>query len=127
MKNELTNGDSLQPIRVEDEIVINGDEDDEDDSIMDVKAAIVSSTNGLIKRRKSLPPPLKQNISWSEYINAPKGNPPCLGRPWKTKDSNRTFKATIAMVRTILLFFYLRKTHLFLISNLFLIRVKIFH
>ncbi|KPM02243.1 GPCR-chaperone-like protein [Sarcoptes scabiei] len=97
MKNELTNGDSLQPIRVEDEIVINGDEDDEDDSIMDVKAAIVSSTNGLIKRRKSLPPPLKQNISWSEYINAPKGNPPCLGRPWKTKDSNRTFKATIAM------------------------------
>jgi len=52
-----------------------------------------------LRRRKSLPRPPPSSATWSDYVNAPKGHPPCLGRQWKTKESSKTFKATLAMSR----------------------------
>lgn len=71
------------------------DDEDEDDGTL---AALDKQTHLLqIKRRKSLPPPNNTTITWVEYINAPKGSPPTLARPLKSKESSRTFKATLAM------------------------------
>lgn len=50
------------------------------------------------ERRQSLPKPDVPTVSWEEYINAPVGQPPCIGRPYISKESNKVFKATIAMV-----------------------------
>ena len=60
--------------------------------------SIEHSKVSIIKRRKSLQPPSLPNVSFLEYIQASVGNPPCLGRPIKSKDSVRNFKATLAMV-----------------------------
>lgn len=51
------------------------------------------------RRRRSLPPPPPPAVpvTWEAYIRAPKGSPPCLSRPLKSKTSTRTFKATLAM------------------------------
>lgn len=82
---------------------MNGDFNDEEmDELVEVESenfieAVMSSTT-TNENRKSLPPPVKTNVSWIEYINAPKGSPPCIGRPVKVKESRRTFKATVAMV-----------------------------
>jgi hypothetical protein len=56
--------------------------------------------NGLqeeYKRRESLQPPPKPQVSWEEYINAPAGSPPHLNRPLQSKCSSKAFKATLAM------------------------------
>lgn len=50
-----------------------------------------------IEYRPSLPPPPKNTISWDEYINAPDGNSPCIGRRIKSKESKKEFKAQVAM------------------------------
>ncbi|KAG8222152.1 hypothetical protein J437_LFUL000734 [Ladona fulva] len=53
--------------------------------------------NGEPVRRKSLPPPPECRLTWEEYILAPPGNHPCLGRPTMCKESSKSFKATVAM------------------------------
>ena len=53
--------------------------------------------NGEIKRKESLTPPPKRDVTWSEYIQSPAGQHPVLGRASKCKESSRAFKATVAM------------------------------
>merc|ERR1712122_17397 len=53
--------------------------------------------NGEIKRKESLSPPPKREVTWSEYIQSPAGQHPVLGRAPKCKESSRAFKATVAM------------------------------
>jgi len=53
--------------------------------------------NGEIKRKESLSPPPKREVTWSEYIQSPAGQHPVLGRASKCKESSRAFKATVAM------------------------------
>ncbi|KAK0052137.1 ankyrin repeat domain-containing protein 13C [Biomphalaria pfeifferi] len=57
------------------------------------------ATNGL-ERRRSLQPPEPIRFGWTDYITAPTGNPPCLGRQWISKESSKAFKATVAMSDT---------------------------
>lgn len=57
------------------------------------------------KRRQSLLPPRRKDVTWKEYINATPGKPPCLGRSMIAKESSKTFKATVAMVMIYLLLF----------------------
>ncbi|RUS72970.1 hypothetical protein EGW08_019273 [Elysia chlorotica] len=60
----------------------------------------VDATNGL-ERRRSLQSPIKSSHTWDDYMEAPAGQPPCLGRDWISKESSKSFKATIAMVSSI--------------------------
>ncbi|XP_076178793.1 ankyrin repeat domain-containing protein 13C isoform X2 [Ptiloglossa arizonensis] len=48
-------------------------------------------------RRASLNPPPESNITWEEYIMAPAGQCPLLGRNLVYKESSKSFKATVAM------------------------------
>ncbi|XP_012147830.1 ankyrin repeat domain-containing protein 13C isoform X2 [Megachile rotundata] len=48
-------------------------------------------------RRASLNPPPESNITWEEYIMAPPGQCPLLGRNLVYKESSKSFKATVAM------------------------------
>ncbi|XP_019698102.1 ankyrin repeat domain-containing protein 13C isoform X2 [Harpegnathos saltator] len=48
-------------------------------------------------RRASLNPPPESNITWEEYITAPPGKCPLLGRNLVYKESSKSFKATVAM------------------------------
>ncbi|RXG55029.1 Ankyrin repeat domain-containing protein 13C [Armadillidium vulgare] len=48
-------------------------------------------------RRQSLDPPKKTNVTWEEYIKAEPGHPPHLGRPLVSKESSKSFRATVAM------------------------------
>ncbi|XP_060822438.1 ankyrin repeat domain-containing protein 13C [Bombus pascuorum] len=48
-------------------------------------------------RRASLNPPPESNITWEEYIMAPPGRSPLLGRNLVYKESSKSFKATVAM------------------------------
>lgn len=51
-----------------------------------------------VPRRQSLsPPPPPTLVTWEDYIGAPAGDPPCLGRPMVYKDTWKVFKATVAM------------------------------
>lgn len=63
--------------------------------------ALESTASHSFRRRRSLPPPAPPStpITWQAYIRAPRGHPPCLARPLKSKTSTRTFKATLAMSR----------------------------
>ena len=55
------------------------------------------------KARSSLEPPDRDDsISWEDYIGAESGNPPVLGRAIITKESSKSFKATVAMVTRML-------------------------
>lgn len=65
------------------------------------------------QRRPSLPPPEETNVTWEEYIAEPAGNPPCLGRPWITKGSTKSFKATVAMVYNCFILCWIINTWLF--------------
>ncbi|KAJ1523441.1 hypothetical protein ONE63_001299 [Megalurothrips usitatus] len=47
--------------------------------------------------RKSLTPPLKSNVSWTEYISAEPGKHPTLGRPVLCKETSKAYRATVAM------------------------------
>ncbi|CAD7012919.1 ankyrin repeat domain-containing protein 13C [Ceratitis capitata] len=58
------------------------------------------STNGSgteMPRRSSLQPPPQPTVTWEEYINAPSGKCPQLGRPPVHKQSNKSIRATVAM------------------------------
>ncbi|BFY99500.1 hypothetical protein BsWGS_02540 [Bradybaena similaris] len=55
-----------------------------------------ASSNGF-ERRHSLQTPDKPTYVWNDYINAPEGQPLCLGRPWISKENSKAFKATVAM------------------------------
>lgn len=46
----------------------------------------------------SLPKPEIPEITWEDYITAPIGQPPTIGRHPVSKESNKLFKATLAMV-----------------------------
>nr|XP_022318739.1 ankyrin repeat domain-containing protein 13C-like [Crassostrea virginica] len=75
------------------------------DDIQKNKAIMENLTKGSwnnceFQRRPSLPPPEETNVTWEEYIAEPAGNPPCLGRPWITKGSTKSFKATVAMSKS---------------------------
>ncbi|XP_032669495.1 ankyrin repeat domain-containing protein 13C isoform X2 [Odontomachus brunneus] len=48
-------------------------------------------------RRASLNPPPESNITWEEYVVAPPGKCPLLGRNLVYKESSKSFKATVAM------------------------------
>ncbi|KAJ8306024.1 hypothetical protein KUTeg_016569 [Tegillarca granosa] len=48
-------------------------------------------------RRPSLIPPPDPGIEWENYLNSTPGKPPCLGRHQISKESTKSFKATIAM------------------------------
>jgi len=48
-------------------------------------------------RRASLNPPPESNITWDEYVVAPPGQCPLLGRNLVYKESSKSFKATVAM------------------------------
>lgn len=49
-------------------------------------------------RRPSLmPPAILQRPTWEDYIKATAGKPPHLGRQLVSKESHKTFKATLAM------------------------------
>lgn len=48
-------------------------------------------------RRASLNPPPESSITWEEYIMAPPGQCPLLGRNLVYKESSKSFKATVAM------------------------------
>ncbi|XP_039312834.1 ankyrin repeat domain-containing protein 13C isoform X1 [Solenopsis invicta] len=48
-------------------------------------------------RRASLNPPPESNITWEEYVVAPPGQCPLLGRNLVYKESSKSFKATVAM------------------------------
>lgn len=57
-----------------------------------------SPSEFLYQRRPSLvPPPRSHRVSWKEYISAPRGSCPTLGRPQVAKMSSKSFKATLAM------------------------------
>ncbi|XP_051170827.1 ankyrin repeat domain-containing protein 13C isoform X1 [Leptopilina boulardi] len=48
-------------------------------------------------RKASLNPPPETNIPWEEYLAAPSGQCPLLGRSLVYKESSKSFKATVAM------------------------------
>ncbi|EDW00745.1 ankyrin repeat domain-containing protein 13C [Drosophila grimshawi] len=50
-----------------------------------------------LPRRSSLQPPPTTSVTWSEYISAPVGKCPQLGRTPVNKQSNKTLRATVAM------------------------------
>lgn len=50
-----------------------------------------------LPRRSSLQPPPVCNVTWSQYIDAPVGKCPQLGRTPVHKQSNKTLRATVAM------------------------------
>lgn len=50
-----------------------------------------------LPRRSSLQPPPVCNVTWSQYIDAPIGKCPQLGRTPVHKQSNKTLRATVAM------------------------------
>lgn len=50
-----------------------------------------------IEFRPSLPPPVVNKVTWNEYITAPEGEWPCLGRKLRCKESRKEFKAQLAM------------------------------
>lgn len=52
-------------------------------------------------RRLSLTPPPESQVSWLDYISAPSGEHPALGRELVHKETSKAFKATVAMVSYI--------------------------
>lgn len=64
----------------------------------DGTSRLLFSTAPIPKGRKSLPTPCPpKRPTWVEYISAPAGDPPVLGRPLRTKVTNKMFKANIAV------------------------------
>ncbi|OZC11951.1 ankyrin repeat domain-containing protein 13C family protein [Onchocerca flexuosa] len=50
-----------------------------------------------LQHRKSLPPPRRKAATWEEYINATAGLAPSLGRTHVVKQTEKKFKAIVAM------------------------------
>lgn len=67
---------------------VNKDEEDDDE---------FDQSDFDISHRPSLPPPPDSHVDWSEYINAPDGEHPVLGRKMRMKESKKEFKAQLAM------------------------------
>lgn len=59
-------------------------------------SSLTDTSTGEPVRRRSLTPPPKTALTWSDYINC--NHPPTLGRTLMCKDVSKTFRATIAMV-----------------------------
>lgn len=59
-------------------------------------SSLTEGNNAEPIRRGSLPPPIKCNLSWNDYINS--SHQPNLGRTLICKDVSKTFRATLAMV-----------------------------
>lgn len=57
----------------------------------------VGLENAEPQRRKSLAPPPPRRVTFNEYISAPPGSPPTLGRTPVTKVTTKVFKATVGM------------------------------
>ncbi|KAH8355000.1 hypothetical protein KR093_003753 [Drosophila rubida] len=70
-------------------------------SQLDTNAATTPTGSSLtlpeLPRRSSLQPPPATSVTWSEYISAPVGKCPQLGRTPVHKQSNKTLRATVAM------------------------------
>lgn len=73
-------------------------------------SSLTETSNGEPIRRGSLPAPIKTILSWNDYINC--SHPPNLGRQLICKDVSKTFRATVAMVLTYLLFLFDNQTYL---------------
>ncbi|XP_018915986.2 ankyrin repeat domain-containing protein 13C [Bemisia tabaci] len=48
-------------------------------------------------RRKSLTRPPEPKVTWQEYLNAPAGEPPILGRQLVYKNTSKVYRATVGM------------------------------
>jgi hypothetical protein len=72
-------------------------------------SSLTETSNGEPIRRGSLPAPIKTILSWNDYINC--SHPPNLGRQLICKDVSKTFRATVAMVLTHLLFLFDNQTY----------------
>lgn len=59
-------------------------------------SSLTETSNSEPIRRGSLPPPVKNSLSWNDYINS--SHQPHLGRLLACKDVSKTFRATVAMV-----------------------------
>lgn len=68
---------------------------------LDTNAATTPTGSNLtlpeLPRRSSLQPPPVTSVTWSEYLDAPIGKCPQLGRTPVHKQSNKTLRATVAM------------------------------
>ena len=63
----------------------------------------VCLTSFKAQNRQSLAPPVvKQKMTWEEYSSSNPGKCPHLGRNPVQKESHKTFKATIAMVKVFI-------------------------
>ena len=51
-----------------------------------------------IQHKPSLPPPPDSHVSWNDYMQAPPGEWPNIGRPIRIKESKKEFKAQLAVV-----------------------------
>lgn len=59
-------------------------------------SSLTETSSGEPIRRGSLVPPVKNTLSWNDYINS--SHQPHLGRLLICKDVSKTFRATVAMV-----------------------------
>jgi ankyrin repeat domain-containing protein 13 len=78
----------------------NGDEEDLEDDIDDFLN---------VEHKPSLTPPPDSHVSWNDYIEAPIGDWPNIGRQMRIKESRKEFKAQLAVVSiflNLLNFFY---------------------
>lgn len=66
------------------------------DSLIKGKSQAIANGEPM-KRRASLNPPPESRITWDEYVTAPPGECPLLGRSLVYKESSKAFKATVAM------------------------------
>ncbi|XP_064476536.1 ankyrin repeat domain-containing protein 13C-like [Ornithodoros turicata] len=60
-------------------------------------SAVTMDNNEQPQRRRSLLPPQPRKVTYREYISAPAGCPPLLGRSAISKTTTKVFKATLAM------------------------------
>jgi len=56
-------------------------------------------------RRESLAAPAPSLCTWKEYISSPAGQHPVLAREIVCKNTTRVFKATVAMVCILFVYF----------------------
>ena len=73
-------------------------EEDEDESTNHNDEEVDDFLN--VEFKPSLPPPADTHVSWNDYIEAPSGEWPTIGRPLRIKESKKEFKAQLAVVIT---------------------------
>ena len=52
-----------------------------------------------VEYKPSLSPPPDSHVTWNDYIEAPSGEWPNIGRQMRIKESRKEFKAQLAVVR----------------------------